>query len=260
MTSIEKRPKSDYLTARFASASTRHFLWACAIAAVALAPAMMTRVTDVAAKGLSQANDFRWNGTLHQGETLEVRGVNGSIRAIPSTNGSIQVDARIHDPALVRVDVVQHENGITICSVVSTPNGDESECQPGRRTADAQKVEDGVDFVIQVPAGVRLAASMIDGELTVNSLRSDVNAATIDGNIELELSPGHGAEFYGNTVSGAIDADFPIYDSAPPLPSIRPVDDHRPRIVRARIGTGGPALVASTVSGNIRLRTTVEHK
>jgi hypothetical protein len=260
MTSIEKRPKSDSLAARLASASTRHFLWACGIAATAIVPAMMTLHTGAAAQGLSGSNDFRWNGPLHQGETLEVRGVNGSIHAIPSTNGAIQVDARIHDPAHVRVDVVPREDGITICSVVSTQNGNESECQPGHRMAGAQEAEGAVDFVIQVPAGVRFSASMIHGDITVDNLRSDVNAATIDGNIELNLSPGHGAEFFGNTVSGAIDSDSPIYGNAPPPSEDRPVDAHRPQIVRAGIGNGGPALDASTVSGNIRLRTTVEHK
>ncbi len=212
----------------------------------------------LAAQSVSQAKDFRWNGTLEQGKTLEVRGVNGSIRAVPSTSGSIQVEARIHDPALVHVDVVPSENGITICSVVSIPSGNESECQPGHRTAGAHGVEDRVDFVVQVPAGVRLSASMIHGEIAINSLRSDLNAAAIDGNITLNVSPEHGADFYGNTVSGVIDSDFPIYDNASPPPGDRPVDVHRPRIVRTRIGQGGPALNASTVSGAIRLRTVAD--
>jgi hypothetical protein len=242
------------------SVPRRHLRWACGIAAAALVPAMMTMHNGAAAQGLSRTNDFRWNGTLPQGETLEVRGVNGSIRAIPSTNGAIQVDARIHDSARLRVDVVPREGGITICSVVSTQNGNESECQPGYRTTGAQGTEGAVDFVIQIPAGVRFSASMIHGDITVENLWSDVNVATINGNIELNLSPGHGAEFYGNTVSGAIDSDFPIYGNAPLPPEDRPVDAHRPQIVRARIGDGGPAFDASTISGNIRLRTMAEPK
>lgn len=215
-------------------------------------------VTGVIAQSLSQAKDFHWKGPLEQGKTLEVRGVYGSIHTIPSANGSVQVEARIHNPALVRVDVLQRENGITICSVVLTASGDESECQPGLRTADAKKGEDGVDFLIRVPAGVRFSASMIHGDITVNSLQSDVNAATIDGNIELNESHGHSAEFYGNTVSGAIESDFPIYDNAPPPPAGHTVDTHHPRIVRASIGKGGPVLDASTVSGTIRVRTMAE--
>ncbi|MGA7314384.1 MAG: hypothetical protein WBX22_10460 [Silvibacterium sp.] len=95
-------------------------------------------ITGVAAQGLLQAKNFHWNGTLAQAKILEIRGVYGSIHAIPSTNGSVQVEARIHNPALVRVDVVPRENGITICSVVLTASGDESECQPGLLTADAK--------------------------------------------------------------------------------------------------------------------------
>jgi len=212
---------------------------------------------SLAAQSVSQAGDFRWNGTLEQGKTIEVRGVNGSIRAIPSTSGSIQVEAQIHHPALVHVDVVPSENGITICSVVSTPSGNENECQPGPRTTGAHGVEDRVDFVVQVPAGVRFSASMIHGEIVINSLRSDLNAATIDGNITLNVSPVQGADFYGNTVSGVIDSDVPIYDNASP-PKVGSVNVHRPRIVRTRIGEGGPALNASTISGVIRLRTVAE--
>ena len=214
-------------------------------------------LSGVAARSFSQTTNFHWDGTLTQGNILEIRGVYGSIRAMPSTNGSIQVDARIHNPAVSRVDVVPSESGITICSVASTPNGDENECQPEHRTASAEG-NSQVDFVIRVPAGVRFSASMIHGDITVGSLQSDVNAATIDGNIELNESRGQGAEFYGNTVNGSIDSDFPIYDSAPSLPESSPVDSHCPRIVRARIGNGGPLLDASSVSGIIRLRTMVE--
>jgi DUF4097 and DUF4098 domain-containing protein YvlB len=99
---------------------------------------------------------------------------------------------------------------------------------------------------------------MIHGDITVSSFGSDVNVATIDGNINLNVPPKCGAEFYGNTVSGEIDSDLPIYDNAPPPPEYRLVEAHRPRIVRARIGNGGPALDASTVSGTIRLRTMTE--
>lgn len=211
-------------------------------------------VNGPAKQAVSLAEDFHWSGTLHQGQTLEVRGVYGSIRTITSTDGKIQVDARIHDPALARVDVARRENAITFCSVVSAPNGEESECQPRRRTTGTQKSDGRVDFIVEVPAGVRFAASMIHGDITVNSLRSDVNVATIDGNITLDLSPGHGAEFYGNSVSGAIDSDFPVHENTPPLPSGHPGVAHLPRIVRATIANGGPAFVASTINGNIRLR------
>jgi beta-lactamase regulating signal transducer with metallopeptidase domain len=209
-------------------------------------------------QAVSLAEDFHWSGTLHQGETLEVRGGYGSIRTITSTDGKIQVDAGIHDPALARVHVARRENAITFCSVVSAPNGEESECQPRRRTTGTQKSDGRVDFVVQVPAGVRFAASMIHGDITVNSLRSNVNVATIDGNITLDLSPGDGAEFYGNSVSGAIDSDFPVHENTPPLPSGHPGVTHLPRIVRATIANGGPAFVASTINGNIRLRPAVK--
>jgi hypothetical protein len=209
---------------------------------------------DGAARRARQSNEFQWSGNLEQGETLEVRGLSGSIRTITSTNGGIRVDARISNPARVRVEVVKREAGITICTVVSTPQGDQSECHPGRRAGSAQPDEGGVDFVVRVPAGVRFAGSMVHGDIEVDNVRSDVNVATINGDIALKLSHGHGVEFQGNLISGTIESDFPVHDSTPPLPSGgRAGRPGGPRIVQATIGNGGPALRVASINGNIRL-------
>ncbi|HEV8484637.1 MAG TPA: M56 family metallopeptidase [Blastocatellia bacterium] len=212
-------------------------------------------LNTIAIQRPSQAHSFQWTGTLNEGETLEVRGLYGSIRTIPSNNGLIQIDARTDDSARDRIDVVQRDTGITICSVVSTPQGDQSACQPGRRAASAQLIDDRVDFVVQIPAGVRFAGSMIRGDIEISRVRADVNVATVEGDIALRLAPGDGVEFRANVITGSIDADFPIYDSTPVLPSgDRPGGPGAPRIVHTIIGGGGLALVATTVNGDIHLR------
>jgi beta-lactamase regulating signal transducer with metallopeptidase domain len=211
--------------------------------------------SSLTARPTTQASDFQWSGNLAQGETLEVRGVAGQIRTSTSTDGVIHVYARISDPGRIRVDVLQREAGITLCTVASMPRGERNECQPGHRDATAQSSHGRVDFVVQVPAGVRFAGSMIDGDIVLNDLRSDVDVATISGNIALNVSRSHGADFFANLISGAIDSDVPLHDSTPPLPSGDRVTRARaPRIVRATIGNGGPALRATTINGNIRLR------
>jgi beta-lactamase regulating signal transducer with metallopeptidase domain len=248
--------RSSALYARLAALAAV-LLMSIPVTAVQLKPSATTvsvsSLTDISARGSAQITDFQWSGTLAQGETIEVRGVHGSIRTVTSTNGLIQVNARISNPARVRIDVVQRETGVTICTVLPTPRGNQSECQPGRR-ASAQG-QGRVDFVVQVPAGVRFAGSMIHGDVAIDSPQSDVNVATIDGNIALALAAGQNADFYGNLISGTIDSDFPVHDSTPGLPSGgRPAGPSGPRIVRATIGKGGPALVASTINGDIQLR------
>ena len=200
----------------------------------------------------AQANNFQWTGTLAQGQTIEVRGIVGSIRTMPSDNGSIQIEAHISDLARARIDVVPREAGVTICPVISTSQGAQSECQPAPRATGVLDHQPRIDFVVHVPVGVRFAGSMIHGDIEIDGLRSDANVATIDGNIVLRLAAGDGVDLSANLISGTIESDFPVYDSAPPFPSGGRPD--APRIVHTTIGNGGPAVVMTTVSGNIRLR------
>jgi len=221
----------------------------------ATATAVPAKSIRPAAGATPQGRDFQWVGNLAQGETLEVRGAGGQIRTIASTDGLIHVNARISDPARLRVDVLQRESGITICAVLSTPWGERSECQPRRREETGQRDDERIDFLVQVPAGVRFAGSMIQGDIELNQPQSDAIVATISGNIALILSRSHGAEFSANVINGAIDSDVPLHDSTPPLPSADRVAGPRaPRIVHATLGRGGPALRVTTIDGNIQLR------
>jgi beta-lactamase regulating signal transducer with metallopeptidase domain len=203
----------------------------------------------------SHARDFRWNGRLDQGKILEVRVGHGTIRTIRSADGLIHVDARIKDPGRVRVDIVRRAPGISICTVVSTPQGDESECQPGHGPKQAQTVNSRVDFVVHIPAGIRFTGSIDHGDIALDNPASAVNAATLDGNITVSLADGQSADFHANVINGTIEADFPVYDDTPSLPwGDRPNASHSPRIVHATVGNGGPALLVSTIDGNIQLR------
>jgi hypothetical protein len=200
-----------------------------------------------------------------------VRGVNGSIQATGSDDGFIHVEARISDPSVARVEVFDHAQGVTICALYSSSQGD---CRQITRGNDRDATDARVDFVVRVPAGVRFAASTVKGDIDVRGLRSDVQATTVSGalNIEttgfvstattvngdviLQLPMNLNAELRATTVSGTIDSDFPITVTAPPpLPDGRPVFRRGgPQSVRAIIGSGGPELRVSTVNGSIQLR------
>jgi hypothetical protein len=110
---------------------------------------------------------------------------------------------------------------------------------PERRGAQLPATEGRVDFIVRVPAGVRLQGSMIDGDIEVEGLRLEVDVATIDGNIALNVPSDYNADLYGNTIAGTIDSNVPVYEGTPPLPSGRSAAG--PRIARATIGNGGPA-------------------
>ena len=66
----------------------------------------------------SAQQDFQWRGRLSAGQTVEIKGINGDIRAAPSASGEVEVtaarSARRSNPDEVRIEVVQHARGVTV--------------------------------------------------------------------------------------------------------------------------------------------------
>ena len=213
-------------------------------------------------------NDFAWSGAVGYGKTVEIRGVNGSVRALTSDDGAVHVEvakeARRSDPAGVRIEVVEHEEGVTICAVYPTPERSrvQNTCRRGGGPMSVRNNDVEVDFVVRIPAGVRLAAKTVNGAIDVQALRSDVEATTVNGGVTiettgfvsrattvngevvLEVPADLNAELHATTVNGRIDSDFPISVTG----------RMSRRSLRGTIGGGGPELRATTVNGSIRLR------
>jgi hypothetical protein len=159
-----------------------------------------------------QANPFVWNGTLTAGQTLEIKGVNGLVRAEPAAGAQAEVSAvkrgRRSDPASVSVQVVMNPGGgVTICAVYpnAASNPQQNECLPGE--AGRMTVHDNdvsVDFTVKVPAGVRFIGRTVNGTVTARSLQGDVDARTVNGRIDVSTTGVASAK----TVNGAIDVSF----------------------------------------------------
>ena len=79
---------------------------------------------------------FQWRGRLAPGQTIEIKGINGGIRATASSSPEVEVTAirtaRRSNPEDVRIEVVPHGGGVTICAVYPTPpDRDPNRCEPG---------------------------------------------------------------------------------------------------------------------------------
>jgi DUF4097 and DUF4098 domain-containing protein YvlB len=202
----------------------------------------------VAVSAAAQSADFQWSGALARGKTIEVRGVNGSIRAVASDDGLVRVEAlrrgRRSAAASVRIEVVEHDEGVTICAVYPDPPRfpDSNTCSPGGGRVNVQYNDVRVDFVVTIPAGVRFIGKTTNGDIRAEGQR-DVQAATHNGDIVLELPADLNAELHATTRNGRIDSDFPILATGR-------LDR---RNLTGSIGRGGPALRASTINGNILL-------
>jgi hypothetical protein len=230
-------------------------------------------------------SDFNWSGTLSPGQTLEIKGVNGSIHAELASGVLIEVSARRtakrSDPNSVRIETVPSANGMTICTVYP---GDGSDCQgSGKRGHSNTRDNDvSVDYTVRVPAGIHFVPTTVNGRVVATGLRSDVDATTVNGNVEiattglvhattvngsiqaklgvaswngslgfttvngsidLTLPPGTSADVHATTMSGNLSSDFPLTVN----------DAIGERNMTGRIGSGGRELKLTTVNGTVTL-------
>jgi hypothetical protein len=210
----------------------------------------------------------RWTGSLEGGKTLEIKGVNGDIRAEAASGNQVEVvwakHARNSDPESVDVQVLPHDGHITICAVYPTPaaslrrwsrsSSAPNECAPnhgGRMNVKDNDV--AVDFTVRLPQGVRLAAHTVNGSIAARSLRSDADVHTVNGRIALSTT-GEGS---AKSVNGSIEATLGSVSGTTPLEfetvngSITvAIPRHanaqlRARLVNGRFDTDVPLLVQS---------------
>jgi hypothetical protein len=251
---------------------------------VSLGVAALLAAAGTAWAQAQNPDHWTWHGTVARGKTLEIRGVNGSVRAEASTGSEVEVTAdkrgRDDDPASVRIEVVTHDGGVTICAVYP---GEGNECRPGGGRMRTRDNDVEVQFVARVPAGVAFDGHTVNGAAEAMGLTAPVTLRTVNGSVTLETSSGEAsaetvngsvhatvrgagqgrldfstvngavdvglaqglsADFSAETVNGSIDSDFPITLSG----------RINPRHLEGRIGQGGRELRLHTVNGGIHLR------
>jgi len=244
----------------------------------------------VAAATTAAAQDFNWHGVLAKGKRLEVKGVNGDVRAVLASGSEAVVNATKHsrrsDPDEVEIKVVESDDGITICAVYPTPRHarQENTCEPGDRWHSSTEDNDvTVDFEVRVPAGVEFDGATVNGEMSAEGLKADVHATTVNGSVRVsttglaEASTVNGSVYVEmgrsnwdhdlgfSTVNGGItlimpgklDTEVRASTVNGEIESDYPLTisgKFGPRRLRGTIGAGGRTLNLSTVNGEIRLR------
>ncbi|MEW5930260.1 MAG: DUF4097 family beta strand repeat-containing protein [Gemmatimonadota bacterium] len=279
-----------------------------ALAAAPLAAAPAGPPAPAGAAGAAAASTpqepFRWSGRVAAGKTIEVKGVKGTIRALPAGGGEVEVVATRRGgrsaAETVRIEVVPHEGGVTVCAVYprgrrewSDDRGRREErggeggynrCDPGEwRNLNVQDNDVSVDFTVRVPAGVRLAARNVSGDVDAEGMRGYVDARSVSGDVRIATtgfgeastvsgeivavlgSAGWSGDLDFRTVSGDITLELPARASTEvrvetmsgDIQSDFPLDVERRtmrRRARGTIGEGGRELYLTTLSGDVRLR------
>ena len=249
----------------------------------ALAGALLISLPAIAA-----GQDFEWDGRVDRGDRVEIKGINGDVDATFTSGSEVRVtatkNARRSDPDEVRIEVVEHSGGVTICAVYPDDGDKKNECKPGDEGRLSSRDNDTeVHFTVEVPAGVILDANSVNGSVDAGGLQSDVYASTVNGDVNVSTSglarantvngsitaslgrsdwtgdldfetvngsitvsmPADvGARVSASTVNGGMETDFPLTIQG----------RFSNRSMTGTIGDGGRDLNLETVNGSIRLK------
>jgi DUF4097 and DUF4098 domain-containing protein YvlB len=230
--------------------------------------------------------EFSWSGAVEAGKAVEIKGINGGIEA--TGTGAAEVTLRAikkgkkSDPTEVKIEVVEHAGGVTICAVYPS-TGEPNECKPGEGGRMKVKKNDvTVEFEVEVPAGVRFVGRTVNGGISAHGIQAaaeahtvnggiDIEAAglthaetvnggisarvdradwneklqlkTVNGGIEVSLPASTAANVKAGTVNGHIETDFPLTVKG----------KFGRRRIEGSIGGGGPLLRLETVNGDIKV-------
>ena len=233
-------------------------------------------------------SDFEWRGQMAAGQSIEIKGINGSVRAVAATGNEVEVtatrSARRSNPADVRFEVVPHAGGVTVCAVYPSPQGrPANECKPGSGgRMQTNNNDTSVNFTVRVPTGIGFVGRTVNGEVDAESLQGNVEGHSVNGSIRLvttgvalattvngSINATMGrADWTGEasfkTVNGEITLKLPAAANTElnaqlvngRIKSDLPVTvsgQVEPRRLQGTIGTGGRQLAISTVNGSISL-------
>jgi hypothetical protein len=242
----------------------------------------------------SRSDEFRWNGPLAPGQTIAIKGVNGSITAEAAIGNEVQVvavkTARKSDVNSVQIKVVPHSSGVTICALYPSPSGELPDCATDSseiiRSTSNHRIENNdvqVNFTVKIPARVGFIGKTINGEISATSLSGNVTtrtingsiristtgyaeATTINGGIDASMGDPQWRSLNFKTINGSINLDLPQNLSTDvdaetmngQINSDFPINLTTTfkdrKHLRGRIGAGGRELSIKTLNGSINLR------
>ncbi len=233
-----------------------------------------------------QGDHFHWTGKLAPDQTVQVKNLNGEIRAEGTNGDTVEIDAEKSGPDRdkVRVELVQTGEGVTVCAVYpgsSSCTGDSSMHSHSHDNNHAR-----VDFSVKVPRNLRFAGYNVNGNVSAQNMGRPVKANTVNGSVNassaswasamsvngavrvsmgssdwegtLKISSVNGsvtlnmpanlnAEVHFSSVNGNLSTDFPL--------TVQGNFGFGPghKRMSGTIGNGGRELDVSTVNGSLTI-------
>lgn len=263
---------------------------ACHRAPAAAAPAPTPSSSPtVAPRASAGTPDLDWHAALAAGKTLQLSDVSGDVQVSRADGGTVSVRAVPRGKNASKVRVVTHteDAGIAVCVLFAEDS--DADCRLGTVTHHHRESHDEdvrIDLVARLPRGVKLVAETMNGAVRAKGLESDVQAVSMNGDIELSttgvatLKTMNGsidasigaaptaalsfvtyngavrvrlpekldADVEASTMHGSITTSFPMAIETVPM-------GIGPKSGRARLGKGGAHIEAKTMNGDVVLRT-----
>jgi hypothetical protein len=239
---------------------------------------------------------FAWRGTVPAGGWVRIRDMNGAVRVGRAPGREVVITAtrkyRGRRPQAVRFAAEPDANGVTACAIW----GDEGECSAERYESSSSshrgwfsRIFNGrrgggvtVDYVVAVPAGVRIDASTVNGRVIIADATSEVVARSVNGPVTIggvggpvrarsvngrvnarfdQLASGASVEL--KTVNGSVtallpssfDADIALQTTNGRVTSDFPLalQEGNRRVLRGTLGAGGRRVALESVNGSVKL-------
>ncbi len=230
--------------------------------------------------------ECEWRGEIAPGKRIEVVGINGDIEASLVEGDEVIVSwvkrGIHHDPSEVTIEVVTHDDGVTICAVYPSASGaPPNECHPdGGGNHDVRDTDVEVTFTVSVPRGVHFYGRLVTGDVKAEGLMSDAFVSTVTGDVTVSTSglaigssvtgsvyasigqPDWDRDLVFCTVTGSVTVEIPSSTNADVVAtavtggvySDFPLSKDWAGVWRGTVGSGGRTLTAATVTGSVRLR------
>ena len=143
---------------------------------------------------------FTWSGAVHDGRWVYVRNLNGPVRVEQGSGDKVEVRAekrwRRGNPDDVKITVRQVGSSggdVLVCALwndrsTCDEDGYHSHSDGWWNNGDRNDVQ--VEFVVRLPAGVKIDASTVNGRVEIDGATSTVVARTVNGSVEARSTGG----------------------------------------------------------------------
>jgi hypothetical protein len=174
---------------------------------------MRTMITALAALSLAAplaAQDYRFSKEMASGTKLTIENINGTIEVTQGSGRTAEVlvtkIVKKGDGSLVKAIMETDGDGVRVCTIYLNRDKNRNSCKgdnsSNSRDGDNFQVE--MQYVVKVPAGVRLSADNVNGNVTARGLDAPASLETVNGDVTFEGATASTIQ----TVNGKIKGTF----------------------------------------------------